>query len=351
MTYSVNFKNNGKMPLIIPDEQVNTATDLTLPGRNFAGYGEFMAENLIFIMEHFSNTVAPTKPIEGQIWYDSSASVLKFYTALGIWKPISSLTVSQTGPEPGNNEADGDFWLDEPTGIIYMFINNEWRPIINADGSTNTFAKTRQDTLGGMHKTLEFVVNNKTTLILCSDVGEWIPFSIGATAERLADNALMVTEFPTIRQGANLNMVAEYVFHGTATSAQYADLAERYRSDKVLEPGTVVELGGIQEISETTLELSPRVFGVISEKPAFMMNQAAGTDATHPFVALSGRVWCKVTGIVNKGDRLVTSTIPGVARAATAGEEVDYRVVIGRALMGSNNLSLVSKIEISVGVK
>ena len=119
-------------------------------------------------------------------------------------------------------------------------------------------------------------------------------------------------------------------FNGTATQALYADVAERYESDQLMEVGDVVSLGGTAEITLTSGDCDPAVFGVISDKPAYKMNSEAGTDATHPYVALLGRTPCKVIGRCGKGDRLVASSTPGIARAADGGE--DPRSIIGRAL-------------------
>jgi len=117
----------------------------------------------------------------------------------------------------------------------------------------------------------------------------------------------------------------------TATTALYADVAERFASDEVMEPGTVVELGGTKEITRATSELSEQVFGVISTNPAFMMNGGAGEDDTHPAVAMTGRVPVKIVGRVRKGDRLVSAG-DGVARAAAPGEATAFNV-IGRSLV------------------
>ncbi len=106
------------------------------------------------------------------------------------------------------------------------------------------------------------------------------------------------------------------VFHGVATSARYADLAERYETDTLLSPGDVVILGGKKEITASTTENDPMVFGVISTNPAVRMNEDAGTDKTHPFVAMVGRVPCRVIGKVKKGERLITSEHKGVAKVS-----------------------------------
>jgi hypothetical protein len=118
---------------------------------------------------------------------------------------------------------------------------------------------------------------------------------------------------------------------GNQINANYADVAERFEADVVdMLPGTVVELGGDKEITKVQDELSDKVFGVISTRAAYLMNSQAGTDATHPPVAMTGRVPVKVVGSVAKGDRLVSAG-NGLARAAQAGEATAFNV-IGRAL-------------------
>jgi len=120
---------------------------------------------------------------------------------------------------------------------------------------------------------------------------------------------------------------------GTATAAQYSDVAERFASDTAYTPGTVVALGGAQEITQVNEEASDEVFGVVSsiEQAAFKMNGGAGNDSTHPYIAMTGRVDVKVIGTVSKGDRLISASVPGYARAATKAECTAFNV-IGRAL-------------------
>ena len=122
---------------------------------------------------------------------------------------------------------------------------------------------------------------------------------------------------------------------GTASAAQYSDVAERFASDSVYAPGTVVALGGAEEITQVNEEASDEVFGVVSgeHQAAFKMNAGAGSDDSHPFVAMTGRVDVKVIGTVNKGDRLVSASVPGYAKAATKAECTAFNV-IGRALTG-----------------
>lgn len=143
------------------------------------------------------------------------------------------------------------------------------------------------------------------------------------------------------------NTVYATTFNGTASTATYADLAERFAADETYLPGTVVELGGVKEITSVIDELSENVFGVISTKAAYLMNAGAGTDATHPPIAMQGRVPVRVVGNVKKGDRLVSAG-NGLARAASRSEITPFNV-IGRALedkltAGEGNIEAIVKL-------
>jgi hypothetical protein len=103
------------------------------------------------------------------------------------------------------------------------------------------------------------------------------------------------------------------VFRGVATSAQYADVAEKYEADQIYEPATVVVFGGDKEITVTTNRADTRVAGVISEYPAYIMNSLSEGQA----VALRGKVPVKVVGTVQKGDLLITGELAGHAEVAS----------------------------------
>ncbi len=120
----------------------------------------------------------------------------------------------------------------------------------------------------------------------------------------------------------------------TATAARYADLAERYTADADYEPGTVVELGGEQEVTQTTRPISVAIAGIVSTDPAYLMN-ADLTDGIS--VALIGRVPCKVIGIIHKGDILVSSLTPGHAEAHRDIHSPPAGSVIGKAIESKSN--------------
>jgi hypothetical protein len=139
------------------------------------------------------------------------------------------------------------------------------------------------------------------------------------------------------------------IVHATSTTAQYADLAERYAADAPMEAGDVVTLGGDREITLSTKELDSRVFGVISEAPAFLMNKDAGNNDSHPMVALQGRVRVKVQGKGKKGDRIVSSSTAGVARVADLDQCTAFNV-LGRLLQDKYDID-TELTECVIGVK
>lgn len=197
-------------------------------------------------------------------------------------------------------------------------------------GTTATIQNQTQD------GNVNFVVNDGgvTTTVMTLD-GANGTVNFGATAS--------VTLAGITKSGANasgnIGSTSNYfnrVF-ATATTALYADVAERFAADTEYAPGTVVELGGANEITCALNDLSDNVFGVISTRAAFLMNGGAGEDDTHPPVAMTGRVPVRCVGAVKKGDRLVSAG-NGLARSALPGEATAFNV-IGRSLVDKTDLN------------
>ena len=138
------------------------------------------------------------------------------------------------------------------------------------------------------------------------------------------------------------------VVHATATSAQYADLAERYATDTPLETGEVVILGGKEEITKCMEDKSDAVFGVVSDAPAYLMNSEAGNNDTHPAIALKGRVPVKISGKGSAGDRIISAGL-GAARVASEGEATTFNT-LGRLIKHKYNEE-TALTECVIGVK
>jgi len=136
-------------------------------------------------------------------------------------------------------------------------------------------------------------------------------------------------------------------FVGTATSAQYADLAEKYMPDSDYQPGTVLQFGGEQEVTIANEYATHRVAGVVSTDPAYMMNSALEDGV---YIALTGRVPCKVVGTCEKGDLMVASDTEGCATAWKEPISPPAGSVIGKSIENKNSDEL-EIIEVVVGVR
>ena len=243
---------------------------------------------------------------------------------------IGSSTVSATGNITGGNVLTG--------GIVSSTGN-----ISSAANVSGSYFIGNGSQLSGLSAAVSVtkIVNGTSEANIGASGGN-LSITIGATANVVVvDTTTVYANVVSVKSIAKTGTNAvgnigsstnyfERVF-ATATTALYADVAERFAADEVMEPGTVVELGGIAEITRSQRDLSDTVFGVISTKPAFTMNGGAGEDDTHPAVAMTGRVPVKVIGTVRKGDRLVSAG-NGIARAANPGEITAFNV-IGRSLV------------------
>jgi len=408
MSYTINL-TDGAIFAVIPDGTINTSSSMTLVGKNYAGYGQFLDTNFIQLLENSSNTTPPGAPLTGQLWWDSGNSLLQVYNG-SQWKTISSATSSSTAP---TNNVQGDLWYDSGQQQLKVWTGTTWLLVgpnySSGTGVTGAFASVIVDNATISHKVIELVVNNAVIGIvsedasfvpqstipgfanvnpgiqLASTIGGQTPQFWGNSSGTNQLNGLTSSQFMradintqttgtlgvvnntglTVGAGqdfrvsvANTNVTvanqtsggniafvvnvagtpttamtifgANGTIQGTQITAQYADVAERFEADAVLEAGTVVELGGSAEITQSTTELSDKVFGVISTQAAYLMNSSAGSDATHPAVAMTGRVPVRTIGAVRKGDRLVSAG-NGLARVAQPGEATAFNV-IGRAL-------------------
>lgn len=118
-------KTNGRNLLTIIEGELDTSTGLNLIGRSYAGYGELMADNFVHLLENFANDTAPTNPLEGQLWYDTANSTMKFWY-VGVdavngaeWRQVGTIgprgATGPTGPV-GATGATGPRGLVGPTG-------------------------------------------------------------------------------------------------------------------------------------------------------------------------------------------------------------------------------------------
>jgi hypothetical protein len=447
MAYTIT-KTNGAIITTVTDGTVDvSATSLTLIGKNYAGYGIFLNENYVKLLENFANGTPPTTPLAGQLWFDTTFRVIRFYDSTSSqWKSIGSTTTAASAPA---NPITGDLWWDSTNSQLKAWSGAAWTLIgpsyTASSGQSGALVETIVDTSAASHVVIKFYIQNLPMAIVSKDatftpqtalpgftsikpgfnlissgtvasaafygdvsnalaiggltsdkllrndvsgtingtltinnnsgliVGGGSNFTVAVNPGTSAVNLTNVTTSADINLyvspsgvltksltvvgasgqislpvnidststttgaltvlggvGVGGNIYAGGKVYATATSAQYSDLAERFEADASYTPGTVLEIGGEKEVTLTTSELSENVFGVVSTAPAYLMNNEAGENDTHPAIALSGRVPVRVVGKVNKGDRLVSAG-NGCARAALSTEITPFNV-IGRSL-------------------
>jgi hypothetical protein len=313
MAYDIT-KTDGTRLTIVADRTVDTTTPIKLLGKNYSAYGEIMAENLVQMLENFSNPTEPSNPIIGQFWWNSDSQVISVYDGKK-WNAIGGSDLIG-GPVNGFNTA----LIKDNSGQYHNAIK------IHAGSS---LASTR----------------GTVVAIISADSSTYVPHE---------DTGLVGT-FPTIGCGINMNDgdpssgsdYGNFKIRGRAMEAEFADMAEIYRSDVELVPGNIVRLGGELEITKTVKAFDEEVFGIISTAPGFLLNSKMKMQENAYPVALKGRVPCLVTGVVRKGQRIVSSEIQGVGMAT---DEYNPINIIGRSLNDKTSEGL-GTVEVAVGVR
>lgn len=132
MAYILN-KTNGVIVATVQDAGLDNTTSLTFIGRNYAGYGEIQNENFVKLLENFANTTAPSKPIEGQLWFDTLNHNVNIYDGTA-WKPLAVSNVTTDSSQPSNPKL-GDLWYDAVAQQLYAYNGSSFALIGPASGA------------------------------------------------------------------------------------------------------------------------------------------------------------------------------------------------------------------------
>jgi hypothetical protein len=385
-------KSNGVTLATIDDGSINIDTDLTFVGKNYAGYGEILNQNLVKLLENFSNATRPGKPLAGQLWYDSSTKKLKVFDGVD----FKSLAKIEYGNITPSRPSEGDLWWNTSNkelklfnGLGFVTITTQGTTVIDEEDRVQgiVFAQATSN-LGVTYNVLKYVLNDQTIAVSSLDnftldvedplYGNFLTIKKGLTISgansfgssnsagtyfwgtagdslRLnnlpASDYALKSELPTTPTALTLTVltattnifassitsIGTGVFNGTWNLASgatlqstYADIAERYHADSAYDEGTVLVIGGKNEVTASKSRAETNIAGVVSKKYSMLLNNSVSDDNTHPAIALKGRIPCRVKGPINKGDLLVTSDILGYAESFKEGDSPN--AVIGRSL-------------------
>jgi hypothetical protein len=207
MAYTVNKTNSSSSPnqYTVQDGVLNTQTDLSFIGKGYAGYGESIAENFLHLLENFSNTSAPTKPIEGQLWWDSTNAKLQVYNGTAFQTAGGSAPYQSDAP---SNMAAGDIWIDSDTGQMYYY-NGTASVLVGPPSSTGTTNGFTYDTIldsGDASQNITKLFNDGNLIAIISE-DTFTPKSA-------------IAGFSSITKGITLSTdIADLKFAGSATNA------------------------------------------------------------------------------------------------------------------------------------
>lgn len=353
MAYEVNKSNGDVLVNLIDGEVDNTTTPLNLLGKNYLGYGELIAENFVHMLENFASSDAPSdaQAITGQLWFNTGENRIAVRDTDEHWKTLAHLAAKPT--RPTETARLGDFWYDTTNKSLKIYTGDLTMPGSNAgwiiasafQGNSGISFADLLDTDGNVHKVVRLNANGICVAIISTD------------AEFTIADSHAIAGFDVIGKGINMNTTGNdtnalnpnaFKLRGISMEAEFADVAEIYVGDASYEPGTVVSLGGSAEVTQTTSFADQNVFGIVSTRPAYLMNARRKRDKNALPVAVAGRIPVKVKGEVKRGDRLVASDIPGVAQAAPV--DAPAWSIVGRSLESFNGEG-IGKVEATVGVR
>jgi len=309
MAYTVNKTNTSATPnsYTVQDSILNTQTDIPFVGKGYAGYGEVIAENFLHLLENFSNTTAPAKPIKGQLWFDESTGRLKVYNGTS-FVPLGGAQYQSTQP---SGMVAGDIWVDSDTGQLY-FYNGTSSILVGPPSATGTTSGLTFETVTDSTAASQNIVN------LFSDGDRIAIISKNTFTPQAA-----IAGFATVTKGINLNSSLSLKFTGTATDSDKlggvaaADYLVGNANDTTSGTLGVLNDGGLTVGVDNDLRLlveaaGPTIQSTISDADiTFKVNDGGSTTTVMTIDGATSRIGIGNTAPTTKLD--VTGTVNATA--------------------------------------
>tara|TARA_A100001011_G_scaffold270673_1_gene279893 strand:- start:1350 stop:2846 length:1497 start_codon:yes stop_codon:yes gene_type:complete len=268
MAYTVNKTNSSSSPnqYTVQDGVINNQTDISFVGKGYAGYGESIAENFLHLLENFANSSAPSKPITGQLWWDSTNNKLQVYNGAAFQTAGGSAPYQSDQP---SNLAAGDIWIDSDTGQMY-FYNGTSSVLVGPPSSTGT---TNGFTFDSILDSSD-VTQNITKLFNDGNL-------IAIISEDTFTPKVSLSGFASIKKGITLTTaIADTKFQGTATDADALGgvAAANYLRSNANDTATgiisITNDGGLVVGADADLSLT------VDSSGGIIANSVANTDIT-----------------------------------------------------------------------
>jgi hypothetical protein len=303
-----------------------------------------------------ARTITLGQDLSGSVSFDGSSNVTLNATVVAAssstsatkWATPRTLTLS--GDLTGSASFDGsaNFTLTATVAQNTVALGTDTVGLYVAQGATSGFGISGNVavergiftvSLASTSSWTSAVSNYNNTLVFRDSSGNFVSNEISATKFIGTPTVVNIVKDGTNgigdigQTGNRFSTVWANTFTGVSSTALYADLAERYLPDTDYEPGTVLQIGGEKEVTICSTYESEMIVGIVSTNPAYLMNSELDGGVA---IALKGRVPCKVTGPVKRGDILVSSSVPGHAEVRRHGHRTNPYAVLAKALQDFN---------------
>ena len=337
MAYTIN-KTDGSVVATITDGTVDNTTSVQLFGKSFSGFGEGLNENLVKLLENSASTSAPTAPLTGELWMDTSTSQLKVYDGSS-FKPTGGAKSQSTAPtSPGA----GDLWHDSDDDQLYVYTGSAFQLVGPVYTAGQTLSGWKIETLassGGNKVVSSMYAGNTRVSILSKET-----FTPTVTQ----------SGFASIKAGITLNSTLGAVFDGTNTQASNidvsgtsntsstviaggnflrADAADTTTGALTIDANGGVIIGGAQELSITVASNDVTIAQTSQDKDIiFTVNDDGTTKTAFTIEGATGNVTVagnlNVTGAYNYTSSEIVEHSDAFLKVNSGGSEADAGLIV-----------------------
>ena len=310
MAYNITRSDGTVLDTIADGTYNDTATSLTLVGRNFSNYGQIMTNNLVRLLENSAYSISPSNPISGQLWWNTADRRLRVYTGV-TWKIVSSCTAQASGPV---TTVAGDLWWDTAEEQLYVYNGTDPYTLVGWILVGPPYKKTKGKS-GAIWEQIEDSTNVLRDVVSIY----WNGVRTAIVSQNITFTPLVgITGFSTIQYGYNMNTA--HTIWGTANNSSYLGLqpASNYlRSDIDDETAgalTITSNGGLTVGKSGNLQITTLTGGGVSVKNT-------KNNADIDFYANIGGTNTSVLNILGSTGRVTerTLTLTGTTTATSTG--------------------------------
>jgi len=300
MPYIVNFTDSdNKTPITVYDNTSSQDTSLTLPGRNVTGYGQIIGENFLHLLENFASGTEPVNPVEGQLWYDTTNSVLQLWDNTA-WKAASNIQKGPTEPSVETSKS-GELWVDTTNQQLRIFSGTRWILVGPSESSIDGLrygpaVETIADSDNNQKSILTFYIADIPVAIVSKDsfvpkigISGFTNIKSGINIAKPATDAETI-EFGTIFTGGNLPKLIGTAQNADALNVGGVEVAagKFLRSDQVntteynlnVRSNSGINIGIDGNLNISTTETASKIYNSFSGSSIDIQTNRDGIPST-----------------------------------------------------------------------